>query len=179
MTSNDRSQLCKSDLGSVVFPTVRDVKAIREFFLAAWRQAGPEALGWAGATESNIQEISSEGFISSLLSNPETKVFAFSQDGRILGIAVNRKMDESTVELAGIIVQQDAIGKGIGTALLKSAIISAKELGFLSMRVKTETNNENAISFYRENGFTEVSMEDQEVDGKAVKVVNLTLSLKK
>lgn len=179
MASKDWPELCKPDLGAVVFPTVSDVKAIRAFFLAAWRQAGPGGLGWAGATESNIQEISSEGFISSLLSNPETKVLAFSQDRRILGIAVNRKMDESTVELAGIIVQQDAIGKGIGTALLKSAIISAKELGFLSMRVKTETNNENAISFYRENGFTEVSMEDQEVDGKAVKVVNLTLSLKK
>jgi len=76
-------------------------------------------------------------------------------------------------------VQQDAIGKGIGTALLKSAIISAKELGFLSMRVKTETNNQNAISFYRENGFRELGMGDQEVDGKTVKVVNLTLSLKK
>jgi ribosomal protein S18 acetylase RimI-like enzyme len=166
-------------LGSVVFPTVRDVKAIREFFLVAWRQAGSEALGWAGATESNIQEISSEGFISSLLSSPETKVFAFSQEGRILGIAVNRKMDESTVELAGIIVQQDALGKGIGTALLKSAITSSKELGFLSMRVKTETNNQNAISFYRKNGFTELGTGDEEVDGKSVSVVNLTLSLRK
>lgn len=165
-------------MGSVVFPTVRDVKAIRAFFLAAWRQAGPEALGWAGATESNIQEISSEEFISSLLSKPKTKVFAFSQDGRIVGIAVNRKMDESTVELAGVIVQQDALGKGIGTALLKSAIASAKELGFLSIRVKTETNNQNAISFYRKNGFTEFGMGEEEVDGKAVKVVNLTLSLK-
>ena len=162
----------------MVFPTVRDVKAIRAFFLAAWRQAGPEALGWAGATENNIQEISSEGFISSLLSKPEAKVFAFSQDGRIVGIAVNRKMDESTVELAGIIVQQDTVGKGIGTALLKSAIASAKEQGFLSMRVNTETNNQNAISFYRKNGFTELGMAEEEVDGKPVKVVNLTLSLK-
>ncbi len=162
----------------MVFPTVRDVKAIRAFFLAAWRQAGPEALGWAGATENNIQEISSEGFISSLLSKPETKLFAFSQHGRIVGIAVNRKMDESTVELAGIIVQQDAIGKGIGTALLKSAIVSAKELGFLSMRVKTETNNQNAISFYRKNGFTELGKGEQEVDGKAVNVVSLTRSLR-
>jgi ribosomal protein S18 acetylase RimI-like enzyme len=163
----------------VVFPTVRDVKAIREFFLAAWRQAGPEALGWAGATESNVQEISSEGFISSLLSKPETKMFAFSQEGRIVGIAVNRKVDESTVELAGIIVQQDAIGKGIGTALLKSAIASAKELGFLSMRAKTEANNQNAISFYRKNGFTECGIGEEDVDGKAVKVANLALSLKR
>jgi ribosomal protein S18 acetylase RimI-like enzyme len=154
------------------------VKAIRAFFLEAWRQAGPEALGWAGATESNIQEISSEEFISSLLSKPETRVFAFSHDGRIVGIAVNRKMDESTVELAGIIVQQDAIGRGVGTALLKSAIASAKELGFLSMRVKTETNNQNAISFYRKNGFTQLGTGEEEVDGKAVKLVNLTLSLK-
>jgi ribosomal protein S18 acetylase RimI-like enzyme len=165
-------------LGFVVLPTVRDVDAIRAFIVAAWRQAGPEALGWAGATENNIQEISSEGFISSLLSNPETKVFAFSQDGRIVGIAVNRKMDESTVELAGIMVQQDATGKGIGTALLKTAITSAKDLGFLSMRVKTETNNQHAVSFYRKNGFTELGTGEEEVDGKAVKVVNLALSLK-
>jgi ribosomal protein S18 acetylase RimI-like enzyme len=164
-------------LGSVVVPTVRDVQAIRAFFLEAWRQAGPQALGWAGATESNIQELSSEDFISSLLSKPETKAFAFSQDGRIVGIAVNRKMDESTVELAGIIVQRDAIGKGIGTALLKSAIASAKERGFLSMRVKTEANNQNAISFYRKNGFTELGTGEEDVDGKAVKVMNLGLSL--
>ena len=166
-----------SNLGSVIFPTVRDVKAIREFFLEAWRQAGPQALGWAGATESNIQEISSEGFISSLLSKTGTKVLVFSQDGRIVGIAVNRKMDESTVELAGIIVQREATGKGIGTALLKSAIASAKELGFLSMHVKTETNNQNAISFYRKNGFTELGTGEEDVDGKTVKVMNLGLSL--
>jgi len=179
LASKDWPELCKPDLGAVVFPTVSDVKAIRAFFLAAWRQAGPGGLGWAGATESNIQEISSEEFVSSLLSNPETKVFAFSQGGRILGIAVNRKMDESTVELAGIIVQQDSLGQGIGTALLKIAITSAKELGFLSMRVKTEANNQNAISFYKKNGFTEFGMGEEVVDGKRVKVVNLTLSLKK
>lgn len=164
-------------LGSVIFPTTGDVKEIRAFFLEAWRQAGPEALGWAGATESNIGEISSENFISSLLSRPDVKVMAFSQDGRIVGIAVNRKIDQESVELAGIIVQQDAIGKGIGTALLKSAVASAKEQGFLSMRVKTETNNQNAISFYKKNGFSEQGLGEEDVDGKSVKVVNLALSL--
>lgn len=166
-------------MNSVIFPTLRDVKEIRAFFLEAWRQAGPEALGWAGATESNIQEISSESFISSLLSKPEVRLIAFSQNGRIVGIAVNRKMDdEGAVELAGIIVQQNTVGKGIGTELLKSAVSSAKELGFHSMHVKTETNNQNAIAFYKKNGFTEQGEGEEEVDGRLVKVVNLRLNLK-
>jgi ribosomal protein S18 acetylase RimI-like enzyme len=46
------------------------------------------------------------------------------------------------------------------------------------MHVKTETNNHNAISFYRKNGFTELGIGEEEFDGQTVKVVNLTLSLK-
>jgi ribosomal protein S18 acetylase RimI-like enzyme len=149
------------------------VKKIRAFFLEAWRQAGPDALGWAGANQSNIQEISSEDFISSLLSQPEAKVIAFSENERIVGIAVIRKIDQNSVELAGIIVQEDAKGKGIGTKLLKMAIDSAKELGFRTVHVKTETNNRNAISFYKKNGFIDEGLGEENVEGKIVKVKKL------
>jgi L-amino acid N-acyltransferase YncA len=151
---------------------------IGRFIIEAWREAGPKALGWTGATEEKILDISSEKFLAGLLSSPDTKMFICEDKRRkIVGFALNKKISESDVELAGIIVLQDSLGRGIGTALIKRAIGSAISLHFHRMLVKTEADNKRAISFYKAKGFAEVGKKVESVQGSEVELVHLELQL--
>jgi ribosomal protein S18 acetylase RimI-like enzyme len=120
--------------------TPDQAKRIGEFMLEAWHEAGPTALGWTGATESNIASISSEKFLSELLSNPACKMFICEDEGKkIVGFALNRKITEENVELAGIIVLQDSLGRGIGSALIMEAKKSAFASHFRRMLGKSNS----------------------------------------
>jgi len=145
--------------------------------LDAWRQAGPGALGWTGATEETIHEISSEKYLEQLVSNPKMKFFLAEEDGEITGFAVNRVQDETTVELAGIIVRGDLLSKGIGSLLLSECIRSARDAGFSNMVVKTETSNERAISFYRKKGFVRAADTVEIVEKSKLELAVLKLAL--
>jgi len=98
-----------------------DIPQLRLFFLEAWRLAGPSALGWTGATDENIEEISSASFLQGFIGNPNLKVFISKKGEEVVGFCAIRKIDDRSVELAGIIVRQDQIGKGIGTSLFDMA----------------------------------------------------------
>ena len=139
------------------------IRALGRFVLDAWRRAGPRALGWTGATEDTIHEISSEQYLMGLASDPKLKFFVCEEDGEITGFAANRIQDESTMELAGIIVRDDLLGKGIGSLLISKCIDSARAAGFAGIVVKTEVSNERAISFYVKRGFVRI--------GNAVEIV--------
>lgn len=110
--------------------------------LDAWKRAGPGALGWTGATDDTMQEISSEGYLKKLVSNPKMRLFSSEENGEITGFAVNGVRDSSTMELAGIIVREDLLGEGIGSLLLSKCVEFAREAGFVNMVVKTEMSNE-------------------------------------
>ena len=143
----------------------------------AWKRAGPGALGWTGASEDTIQEISSGEYLKKLVSNPKMKVFSSEEDGEITGFAVNRVLDESTMELAGMIVREDLLGKGIGSLLLSKCVEFAKEAGFVNIVVKTETSNERAINFYVKKGFVRLGDAVETVEGSNVALVTLKLAL--
>lgn len=81
-----------------------EIRALGKFMLDAWKRAGPGSLGWTGATEDTIQEISSENYLKKLVSDPKLRFFCCEEDGEITGFAVNRAQDSSTMEVAGIIV---------------------------------------------------------------------------
>ena len=125
-----------------VDPNPDEMRALGKFMLDAWKRAGPGALGWTGASEDTIQEISSENYLKKLVSNPKMRFFASEENGEITGFATNRVQDDSTMELAGIIVREDLLSQGIGSLLLSKCVEFAKEAGFVNMVVKTETLNE-------------------------------------
>jgi ribosomal protein S18 acetylase RimI-like enzyme len=139
-----------------VEPNPEEVRALGRFRLDAWRRAGRGALGWTGATDDTIREISSEEYLKGLVSSPKMKFFSCEENGEITGFAVNRIQDGSTMELAGIIVREDQVGKGIGSLLLSKCIEFARAERFQNMVVKTETSNERAIAFYLKNEFVRV-----------------------
>ena len=99
------------------------------------------------------------------LENPETNILAIG--GRILIAELNGKPvgttalipghGEGTVELAKMSVHPDMHGKGVGKALMTSAIKLAGEMG--ASRIWLETNKvlTAALALYRNAGFRELS----------------------
>ena len=152
----------------VVEATATDIPSMREFILEAWKEAGPSAWGWTGATEASIQELASVDYLRRLVSSPKVKMLLARDGGQVVGFAANRRLDEITVELAGIIVSERFTGLGIGTALLKASLDAASAGGFEEMTVKTETFNERAIGFYVANGFKRIGVSSEELEGKRV-----------
>jgi ribosomal protein S18 acetylase RimI-like enzyme len=144
--------------------------------LDAWKRAGPRALGWAGATEDTIHEISSEEYLKGLVSDPKLKFYVSEDNSEITGFAATRVQDGSTMELAGIIVRDDLLGKGIGSLLISKCIDSARDAGFASIVVKTEVSNERAISFYVKRGFVRIGNIVETVEDSKVDLAMLRLS---
>lgn len=145
--------------------------------LDAWEKAGPRALGWTGATEDTIHEISSAEYLKGLVSDPKLKFYVSEDNGEITGFASTKVQDGSTMELAGIIVRDDLLGKGIGSLLISKCIDSARDAGFASMVIKTEASNERAISFYMKRGFVRIGNVVEIVGNSKVELVMLRLVL--
>ena len=141
--------------------------------------AGPSALGWAGATDENINEIASEDYLQGFIENDNLKVYVGKTRNKIVGFCATRKIDEGSVELAGIIVRQDQVDKGVGTGLFRMAERDAVEDGFATMLVKTESNNNRALSFYKNKGFREQRQVIEELNKVKVNLTVLTLALRR
>lgn len=140
-----------------------DVSMLSAFFNDAWKEAGPDALGFTGATDEAIREIASEEFLKKMLSSPRVFMVVAEEAGKIIGFSSVRRIGEREAELAGIVVLESETGRGVGTKLLRKALEGAKKRRFSLILVKTEVANERAVNFYRKAGFTE--------SGKAVEKV--------
>lgn len=154
-----------------------DAAAIGAFMLAAWRAAGPGAPGYSGATEEVMEDITSEEAIAARIAPPERRMF-FARSGRaVVGFAANRHVNEDDVELAGIIVDPDMAGRGIGSELLSASVAAAREGGYRRMLVHTETTNVPALAFYEKHGFTRVREITETVERSEIRVWELARDL--
>jgi ribosomal protein S18 acetylase RimI-like enzyme len=156
-----------------------DISQLKAFILEAWKLVGASALGWTGATNENIREIASEDFLRGTVENPDLTVFIDKAEEEILGFCALRKINTNLVELAGIVVRQDHIGKGIGSTLFEKAKTAAVESGFTEMSVKTESANEGALSFYKEKGFVEQETVTESLNNEKVSLMVMKLELLK
>ena len=154
-----------------------DVDDLIVFLLEAWREAGPGAHGWTGATEDTVQHLASHGFLSDLLKRDDTRVFIALNDERVVGFSSNRRVSSELVELSGIIVLESMTGIGVGTNLLNHSLDAARVDGYGSMVVKTESFNERAVSFYVRHGFIRETTMEEEVEGSRVELVKLVIQL--
>jgi len=162
----------KTGMGKVTVRIARktDAKALGVFLIRAWREAGPGALGFTGATEDTIREISSAYFLVQRIGNPKIRMMVAIVAGDIVGFASIRAESPKTAELSGIVVLQSASGSGIGTRLIQRTLRLAAGLGFKTMTVRTEVFNERAIGFYKRNGFTESARATEKVGRMTVPV---------
>ncbi len=72
------------------------------------------------------------------------------------GVAQGCVTGTHAVELQRIYALPDFIGMGIGLMLLQSCIRMAREEGYRTLWLGVWEHNENAIAFYRRQGFVEV-----------------------
>lgn len=159
--------------------TQGDIESLTSFFFRAWREAGPGALGWTGASEERIEHIGSHDFLSSLMDRDDVRIFLAWEGGFVVGFASSTRVDEDAVELSGIVVLGSRAGKGIGSELLESAIEAAKSDGFSTMFVKTESFNDRAIQFYRRKGFKQKDTMMEEIEGVNVELLVLERAIDK
>jgi len=150
--------------------TVEDGDAFAEFLAAAWREAGPDAPGFTGASDETIAEITAPEAFRVHISGPDRRMFLAWEEDRVVGFSATRSTDESSVELSGIIVFRSRAGRGIGSALVESAVAAARGDGHREMIVKTETTNHRARAFYENQGFQTVGVETEDVDDVPVEV---------
>lgn len=162
------------DAVQVVKASISDIPSIHRFILSAWKEAGSKSWGWTGATDENVRELASEVNLRNLISDRRIKLTLGKLRGRILGFSATRQVDEHTMELSGIIVQESSTGKGVGTALIKEAIADATRSDVDEIVVKTEPFNKRAISFYERNGFVLFGPAREDVGGVRVDVVVLS-----
>ncbi|MFQ5517557.1 MAG: hypothetical protein ACE5E8_08270, partial [Acidimicrobiia bacterium] len=87
------------DLLQVNRATPGDVDKVAAFLGEAWEAAGPDAPGFAGATDEIIAELARpEAILQRIKSH--TMLLAWWGD-RVVGFAADRRVDAETVELAG------------------------------------------------------------------------------
>ena len=154
-----------------------DVPAIGELFQRMWDEAGPDAPGFAGATEEVVAEIAQPDAIRLRIGGPDRRMFVAYQGHSAVGFAATRTIDSDLVELAGIVVLQSMLGRGIGTPLVNAAVTACRERGFKRMTVSTETDNARAIGFYEARGFKRVGQSTVTVEGAEIRVHNLEMRL--
>jgi GNAT superfamily N-acetyltransferase len=150
-----------------------DAAAISAFFWDAWRLAGPEAPGWAGASEEAIAELTAPEAILARIGGPERRMFLAWVGERVVGFAATRVHDQEHVELAGIVVSGDALGRGTGSLLLGAVVQWAQGEGFRRLSVKTEATNQRALGFYRSHGFADIRPVVEDVEGNPIELVEL------
>jgi ribosomal protein S18 acetylase RimI-like enzyme len=147
-----------------------DATRLSEFFKRAWRESGPDALGFTGATDKAIKEIASREFLIQRITSPRTRILIAERNRRVLGFASLRTLGREKGELSGIVVLPSESGKGFGTRLVEKAFRVATKLGVKRLVVKTEVFNDRAIGFYQKNGFVKTRKTNEKVGRKKVPV---------
>ncbi|HUI01012.1 MAG TPA: GNAT family N-acetyltransferase [Nitrososphaerales archaeon] len=155
-----------------------DVTMLSKFFVEAWREAGPGAMGFSGATDEAIEEISSPEFLTRRLASPTTYIVVAQEEREIVGFASVRLLREGDSELSGIVVLERARGRGVGTKLLRKAMDGARKRRSLRILAKTEIENRRASAFYKKAGFTESGRAVEKVGRSRVAVLVLVKKLR-
>src|SRR5688500_8252271 len=83
-------------------------------------------------------------------------IFMALYDGKVAGTCALIRIDDKVVELAKMAVDDNMQGKGIGYALGKVCIAKAREMGFSTIELLSNTKLSPAIHLYRKLGFVEV-----------------------
>lgn len=160
----------------IVEATSDHIPAIATFFREAWAMTGPDAPGWAGASDEVIESLTDPELIRSRIGGPERRMHLAMVGARVVGFAATRSAGAES-ELAGIVVLQDMVGRGIGTPLLQAALTGLRADGATSVFVRTEADNERALAFYRARGFGDERSVKEEVEGTAVELIELRRDL--
>jgi len=120
-----------------------------------------------------------------VLSNPQKyildkggNVFLALSDRKVVGCCALLVHDIYTCELAKMVVDPSAQGKGIGSLLGNALIEKARERGFKRVIIEGNTKMTASILLYRKLGFQEVPFAEIEQNHELHKRCNIFMELK-
>ncbi len=151
-----------------------NVAAFASFFWRAWTEAEPGAPGFVGATDQIIEELITPEAVRQRIGGPERRMFLAWDGEEVVGFGATRRVDDETVELAGVIVLESYSGRGIGSGLIDEAMDRVRAEGYRRMIVRTEVTNERARAVYEARGFAVSGSMSEAVEGEAVEVWELS-----
>jgi len=98
--------------------------------------------------------------LSELAAHEDHALFVADSDGRVAGwiqVSLPRIFETPRrAEIAGLVVDSAARGRGIGRHLVAAAEAWARERGCLAVRVRSNVVRERAHAFYRREGFRDL-----------------------
>jgi GNAT superfamily N-acetyltransferase len=103
-------------------------------------------------------EAAIERRLAALAELPESLVLVAEEDGEVLGwvhvLGQHRVETDAFAEVAGLVVDERARGRGLGRDLLAAAEAWAGERGFGAMRVRSNTRRADAHRFYERERYS-------------------------
>lgn len=99
----------------------------------------------------------SRKMIESYIGNSDIYIALIEE--KVVGEYVLTKIDENTIELKNIAVDEKFQGKGIGKQLVLDAIRKAREAGFKTIEVGTGNSSFSQLALYQKCGFRIVGIE--------------------
>ena len=157
--------------------TPDDAAGFGAFLRAAWAESGPDAPGFAGATDEVIDELATPQAFLARLDGPRRRIFVARRGTEVVGFAATRGMAPPDIELAGIVIRRAFAGQGVGRQLVTAATRQAEADGYTRMVVRTETSNEGARRFYEALGFIPGIVTTETVDSTEIDVWELIRDL--
>ena len=90
---------------------------------------------------------------------PRSDCYAFVRDGRIVGQYLLLHTRPFTAEVVNIAVEPASQRQGIGTALLRHAVATARSRGFRRLEIGTGDSGLGQIALYERCGFVRTSLD--------------------
>jgi putative acetyltransferase len=89
-------------------------------------------------------------------SPPTGELFLAIDDGKAVGCVALRALDDATTEMKRLYVRPATRGGGLGKRLVEAAISSARQGGYVELRLDTLATMASAQAVYRSLGFVEI-----------------------
>ena len=101
-----------------------------------------------------------EARLAAIAGHPDHALLVADADGRVAGwlqVSLPRIFESPRqAEIAGLIVAENARGRGLGRALVNAAVQWARERDCSALRVRSNVIREEAHAFYHHAGFAEI-----------------------
>lgn len=100
-------------------------------------------------------------------------VFVIESDRRVVGFCSLERIDEESIELGGLFVEPGYIGKGLGRALMRKAMETAREAGARRLVIHGDPN---ARPFYEAAGAVQVGrVQSGSIPGRSLPLFEIDL----
>lgn len=133
-----------------------NVSEIKRVARAAWRAAHVPIVGDQAVRTFLAEHYDEDSIRARIRRDEQHLLVAVGDRGSILGFALASGGDDGdTFHLAQLYVRPDRWGEGIGSGLLSEVERSVRERGGTRLRLRVMADNDRAVRFYEQAGFSQ------------------------